>query len=44
LTIEFKLIDEESKDLLARGNQAIFDNRVCWAKTYLKKQEYLALP
>jgi restriction system protein len=37
LAIEFQVTDEERKVLLASGNQAIFDNRVGWAKTYLKK-------
>ena len=37
LAIEFQLSDEERKEPLASGNQAIFDNRVGWAKTYLKK-------
>ena len=37
LAIKFQITDEERKELLASGNQAIFDNRVGWAKTYLKK-------
>ena len=37
LAIEFQVKDEERKELLASGNQAIFDNRDGWAKTYLKK-------
>ena len=37
LSTQFKVTDEERKELLASGNQAIFDNRVGWAKTYLKK-------
>jgi restriction system protein len=37
LAVEFKITDEERKELLASGSQAIFDNRVGWAKTYLKK-------
>ena len=37
LAIEFQVTDEERKELLASGNQAIFDNRDGWAKTYLKK-------
>jgi restriction system protein len=37
LANEFKVSDEERKELLASGNQAVFDNRVGWAKTYLKK-------
>jgi restriction system protein len=34
---EFKLTDEERTELLPSGKQAIFTNRVQWAKTYLVK-------
>jgi restriction system protein len=34
---EFKLTDNEKKQLLPSGKQPIFDNRVGWARTYLKK-------
>lgn len=44
LAIEFKVSDEERKELLASGSQAIFDNRVGWAKTYLKKAGLLDSP
>jgi restriction system protein len=44
LAVEYKVIDEERKELLASGNQAIFDNRVGWAKTYLKKAGLLDSP
>ena len=44
LAIEFKITDVERKELLASGNQAIFDNRVGWAKTYLKKAGLLDSP
>ncbi len=44
LAIKFQLTDEERKELLASGNQAIFDNRVGWAKTYLKKAGLLDSP
>jgi restriction system protein len=44
LAIELKITDEERKELLASGNQAIFDNRVGWAKTYLKKAGLLDSP
>jgi restriction system protein len=37
LAIEFRLNDEDRKELLPSGQQPIFDNRVGWAKTYLKK-------
>ncbi len=33
----FNLTHEERKQLLPSGKQGIFDNRVGWAKTYLKK-------
>ncbi len=44
LAIEFHVTDEERKELLTSGNQAIFDNRVGWAKTYLKKAGLLDSP
>jgi restriction system protein len=44
LATEFQVTDEERKELLASGNQAIFDNRVGWAKTYLKKAGLLDSP
>lgn len=44
LAIEFRLTDDERKELLASGNQAYFDNRVAWAKTYLKKAGLLDSP
>jgi len=44
LAVEFGVTDEERKELLASGNQAIFDNRVGWAKTYLKKAGLLDSP
>ena len=44
LAIEFEVTDEERKELLASGNQAIFDNRVGWAMTYLKKAGLLDSP
>lgn len=44
LAVEFQVTDEERKELLASGNQAIFDNRVGWAKTYLKKGGLLDSP
>jgi restriction system protein len=37
LAIHFKLSPDELKELLPSGHQAIFDNRVGWARTYLKK-------
>jgi restriction system protein len=44
MAIEFNVTDAERKELLASGNQAIFDNRVGWAKTYLKKAGLLDSP
>jgi restriction system protein len=44
LATEFQISDEERKELLPSGNQAIFDNRVGWAKTYLKKAGLLDSP
>lgn len=40
----FKVTDEERKELLPSGKDEIFDNRVGWAKTYLKKAELLEAP
>ena len=44
LKTEFQVTEEESKELLPSGQQAIFDNRVGWARTYLKKAELLESP
>ncbi|MGL5510366.1 MAG: winged helix-turn-helix domain-containing protein, partial [Microcoleaceae cyanobacterium] len=37
----FQLTEEEKKELLPSGQQAIFLNRVGWAKTYLTKANLL---
>jgi restriction system protein len=37
LAITFNLSEDELKTLLPSGTQSIFDNRVGWARTYLKK-------
>ncbi|NUM53700.1 MAG: restriction endonuclease [Candidatus Hydrogenedentes bacterium] len=37
LADEFNLTDAERKELLPSEQQAIFDNRVGWARTYMKK-------
>jgi restriction system protein len=37
LADKFKLTEDERKEFLPSGQQAIFDNRVGWARTYLKK-------
>jgi restriction system protein len=41
LALEFRLADEERKELLPSGRQSRFDNRVGWARTYLKKAALL---
>lgn len=42
LAAEFKLTDSERRELLPSGGQFIFDNRVGWARTYLKKAGLLS--
>ena len=37
LADEFYLSDEERNELLPSGSQAVFNNRVGWARTYLKQ-------
>lgn len=37
LAIHFGLTPEERKELLPSGQQYVFDNRVGWARTYMKK-------
>jgi restriction system protein len=44
LAVQFKLTDNERKELLPSGQQPIFDNRIGWAKTYLKKAVLLDTP
>jgi restriction system protein len=41
LADEFNLTDEERRELLPSGQQATFDNRVGWARTYMKKAGFL---
>ena len=41
---EFKLTDNELKELLPSGTQPIFNNRVGWARAYLKKAGLLDSP
>ncbi len=41
---KFELNEEERKELLPSGNQAIINNRVGWARTYLKKAGLLESP
>ncbi len=40
----FHLTDAERTELLPSGQQAILNNRVAWAKTYLKKAGLLEAP
>lgn len=44
LANEFKLTEEERKELLASGAQEVFRNRVAWATTYLKKSGLVSSP
>lgn len=44
LAEEFNLTNEERAELLPSGTQAIFDNRVGWAKTHLYKAGLLSSP
>src|SRR3990170_4455432 len=37
LAEHFNLSEEERKEVLPSGQQSIFDNRVSWVRTYLKK-------
>lgn len=39
LADQYKLSEEERKEMLPSGQQTIFDNRVGWSRTYLKKAE-----
>ncbi len=44
LAKQFKLTDEELRELLPSGQQPIFRNRLGWARTYLKKAGLLTSP
>jgi len=44
LADEFVLSDQERRELLPSGNQPIFDNRVGWARSYLKQAGLLDSP
>jgi restriction system protein len=44
LAVEFNLSEEDRKELLPSGKQATFDNRVGWARTYMKKAGLLETP
>lgn len=44
LADEFSLSTEEKNELLPSGSQAVFNNRVGWARSYLKQAGLLASP
>ena len=44
LSDKFKLTDDDRKELLPSGNQEVINNRVGWARTYLKKANLLISP
>jgi restriction system protein len=44
LADEFNLATEERSELLPSGSQAVFNNRVGWARSYLKQAGLLASP
>lgn len=44
LANEFKLSEKECKELLPSGRQAIFDNRVAWARSYMKMAKLIENP
>jgi restriction system protein len=44
LTTEFQLTDQEKNEYLPSGQQTVFQNRVGWARTYLKKAGLLRSP
>lgn len=42
LAHHFQLTDEERKELLPSGQQGVFNNRVAWARSYLKQAGLIA--
>ena len=44
LAKEFRLSEEERREMLPSGLQAVFANRVGWARTYMKKAGLLTSP
>jgi restriction system protein len=44
LANDFKLTDEERRMMLPSGVQGLFDNRVNWARTYMKKAALVESP
>ena len=41
---QFNLTDEEKRELLPSGQQAVVNNRIGWARTYLKKASLITQP
>ena len=44
LAVEFGLTEEDRKELLPSGLDRVFDNRIGWARTYLKKAGLISYP
>ena len=44
IAAEYKLTDSERRELLPSGGQFILDNRLGWARTYMKKAGLLSSP
>jgi restriction system protein len=44
LAKQFRLTEQEQKELLPSGVERIFDNRIGWARTYLKKAGLIDYP
>jgi restriction system protein len=44
LAKEFHLTDEERREMLPSGQQEVFDNRIGWARTYMKKAGLIEAP
>ena len=44
LAKEFNLTEEEKSEYLPSGQQTVFQNRVAWARTYMKKAGLLSSP
>jgi restriction system protein len=44
LADEFELTEQERKELLPSGKQGLFDNRVAWAKAYIKHAKLIDSP
>lgn len=44
LAKEFNLTDEERREMLPSGQQEVLDNRIGWARTYMKKAGLIEAP